>query len=158
MTAHLESPSVSGDQVSWQGDLLEGLENSPDIVSASVVFRPPIVSGGSLRARVSTESSGESIEESVWEVAVAGAYFETVGLPFLLGRAPAAAERAVVINETLWRTLWPESSPLGRLVGISSPSSGTVDGVPVVGVVQDSTIFFSLTTRAGQGGGQLYSQ
>ncbi len=65
-------------------------------------------------------------------------YFETMGIPIILGRAftdddDHDSPRVVMVNETMARRLWPGESPLGRLVrqkGIEAPRE-------VVGVVAD---------------------
>jgi hypothetical protein len=46
-------------------------------------------------------------------------YFETVGIPLLLGRQftdrdSAGAPDVAIINETAARRLWPDESPLGK--------------------------------------------
>jgi predicted permease len=66
---------------------------------------------------------------------VTDGYFAAAGIPLRLGRTftesdRASGEPAVVVNETLARTLWPGQNPLGQMIT-------TDGGRRVVGVVAD---------------------
>ena len=64
---------------------------------------------------------------------VDGEYFEALGIPLRRGRYlnqhdTAEAERVVVINETMARTFWPGTDPLGKRIN---------KGARIVGIVAD---------------------
>ncbi|HEX2252126.1 MAG TPA: ABC transporter permease, partial [Thermoanaerobaculia bacterium] len=75
-------------------------------------------------------------------VAVAGDYFEAVGLPLVAGRAFGAGDSAeatpvVIINRSMARRFWPGQDPLGQRIKYGGRDS---DGPwrTVVGVVADA--------------------
>ena len=76
--------------------------------------------------------------------AVTADYFRALGLPVRAGRAFTAAdgpraERVAIINETMARTLWPSSSPLGRRIAEASADPARPDRWrTIVGVVADA--------------------
>jgi predicted permease len=68
-------------------------------------------------------------------------YFEIMKMPILLGRALTshdneASRKVSVINETMARTYFPGSSPLGRVFGIEDAPEW--QNIEVVGVVKDA--------------------
>jgi predicted permease len=67
-------------------------------------------------------------------------YFETMGIPVLLGRGfldsdNAAAPLVAVINQTMANRLWPGEEPIGRRFSMKSESGPFLE---IVGVVRDS--------------------
>lgn len=73
----------------------------------------------------------------VWMNSVTVRFFETMGIPLLLGRTIeerdlAGASRVAVINETLARTYFPHESPMGKHF------RDEVQEYEIVGVVRDS--------------------
>jgi len=84
---------------------------------------------------------------------VAPGYFDIMGVEIVQGRPPGredgeGAEPAVVVNETLARTLWPGQSPLGKTLphetmGRRRDRDGNVDqrALVVVGVARDVTYY-----------------
>jgi predicted permease len=95
-------------------------------------------------------------------------YFETLGIPILLGRAfrkedEADAAAAIIVSEKLWRECWQRQDPLGRRIEIGSDDApgagldalGLFDPRPrsaakarqvfeVVGVVKDLKAAFEM--------------
>jgi predicted permease len=79
---------------------------------------------------------------------VSSDYFATLGIPIVRGRLlddrdDAAHPRAIVINETMARTYWPNESAIGKRLRQTRRSGGaaTDDSFPwitVVGVVKDT--------------------
>jgi putative ABC transport system permease protein len=72
--------------------------------------------------------------------AVAPAYFSTMQIPIVRGRAiderdAPGAPRAAVINQTLARALWGDADPLGRTVRFHARTEETLQ---VVGVARDA--------------------
>jgi predicted permease len=83
-------------------------------------------------------------------------YFETLGIPLMLGRGfISAGERTVIVSESAARELWGEGNPIGRSLRLGPtdevprrPNDLTADGrsYSVVGVVRDTrTADFSST-------------
>ena len=73
---------------------------------------------------------------------VSPGYFATVGMTLVRGRGfteadHADAPRAVVINETLARTGWPDQDPIGRRLRPGGEQS-TAPWMTVVGVIRDA--------------------
>jgi putative ABC transport system permease protein len=73
--------------------------------------------------------------------AVAGRFFEAVGVPLRQGRAFAPADRAgsapvAIINETMARRFWPGESPIGRRFRTGDPEADA-PWLEIVGVVAD---------------------
>ena len=61
-------------------------------------------------------------------VSVGPAYFETVGVPMVSGRAFRAEDAGqgrcvIVINETMARTFWPGGNAIGGRVHSEGPSA-----------------------------------
>ena len=76
-------------------------------------------------------------------VSVTDDYFATIGTRIVRGRALDArdakgAERAVVVNETMARTLWPRGDALGQCFQVNEQQRGCAR---VVGVAQDAPRF-----------------
>jgi ABC-type antimicrobial peptide transport system permease subunit len=70
-------------------------------------------------------------------------FFETVGIPVLRGRGFSESDqtdesRAVVVNQTMARTAWPEADPIGQTVRLEDSTW------QVVGVVRDTRAAFPL--------------
>jgi hypothetical protein len=68
-------------------------------------------------------------------------YFQAMGIPLVAGRVIEENDRlgaspVIVINETLSRSIFPDSSPIGRKVVIDNPD-GPFVAAEVIGVVGD---------------------
>ena len=86
-------------------------------------------------------------------------FFETLGIPVLLGRGPekrdaARSPRVAFVNESVAETAFPGRSPLGELIFLTEDE----DPYEIVGVVADAhfarvkrdpppTVYFSRTSR-----------
>ena len=119
--------------------LLEQLSAAPGARSASLATSLPLRSLAppttAIQAR--TEPPLPDAGLNVLYTTVTPAYFDTLRIPVLAGRAFAladdrAARPVAVVNRALARRLWPEGDPLGRVV-----RHATMDRV-VVGVVGDT--------------------
>lgn len=67
-------------------------------------------------------------------------YFETMGMPMVMGRSfgpqdTAESRRVAVVNETLARKLYPEGSPLGRHFSLAGREKYNFE---IIGVVKDA--------------------
>jgi predicted permease len=115
--------------------LLAAIAASPGVESASIASPLPL--GPARRtARASLPGSGPDARRTVDSADVGGAYFETLGIPILRGRAFGREDRAdaipvVIVNETLARTLWGAADPVGRTLVADDRL------VRVVGVARD---------------------
>ena len=66
-------------------------------------------------------------------------YFETLGIPLLRGRAFTEQDvqsgfRCVVINEAMARRFWPDTNPIGQLIGMGQNAKDTAQ---VIGIVRN---------------------
>src|SRR5262249_47725355 len=115
--------------------LLAGVGALPGVESATIATPPPL--GPARRtAKAGIPGSPEETRPTVESADVGTAYFETMGIPLLRGRAFSALDRpdgahVAIVNETLGRTLWKD----GESVGQSLDFDGRV--VTVVGVAKD---------------------
>jgi predicted permease len=87
-------------------------------------------------------SPGQNLD--VHYLPVAPRFFETLGIPLLLGRpinaqdTPAAAA-VVVVNETFVERFLPNQNPLGQHIALGAPFKAP--GAEIIGVVGDSKYF-----------------
>jgi putative ABC transport system permease protein len=80
----------------------------------------------------------------VFSASVEEAYFGTMGIGLLAGRAfqstdDADATPVAIVNDTLARHYWPGEDPLGKRLQVLGPTGGLVE---VVGVVRTTTMGF----------------
>jgi predicted permease len=71
-------------------------------------------------------------------------FFETTATPILRGRAlddrdTATAPRAIVVNETLARRLWPDGSAVGRHIRLYSDNGPMAE---IVGIARDAAYLY----------------
>jgi predicted permease len=117
------------------GQMVARLERVPGVTSATV---SDVVLMSGLENNW-TFTAGAS-EKSLKFARVGPGYFDTFGIPLVLGRAPGlqddrGAPHVAVVNESAARALFGFDSPIGRRV---SMRSGPPYGYEVVGVVKDS--------------------
>jgi len=122
--------------------ILDAVSALPGVRSATISTVPPI-SGMSWTDDISVEGHLPQPHEDIGSSlnAVAPAYFETVGIPMVLGRPigaqdTATAPKAAVINQTAADYFFPHQNPVGRHISFSDPS-GEVS-LAVVGVARNS--------------------
>lgn len=124
--------------------IIARLERVPGVTSVSAVLSPPFVGNAGFYSKLVVD--GMSAEDAArmpyanTDVVVPTAA-ATLGLRLLRGRFLEATDRegapmAVVINETLARTLSPGGDPIGRIV--RPPSSDSTARATIVGVVADT--------------------
>jgi predicted permease len=113
--------------------VLEALKQTPGIASAAASTTVPFMAAGPLQ-RVSSEAA-ESTAVRAERGSIDAVFFETLGVPMRAGRGftteDSAATRTAIVNETLARRLYAESSPIGQPLWIDDVS------YEVVGVVAD---------------------
>jgi predicted permease len=124
-------------QNTYIDDVLHRARSVPGITAAGITDVLPLGGdrGWTVEAKGQVYPKGH--EPLAFIRIVSDGYFEAAGIPLRSGRTftdrdRAMSQPAVVINETMARTLWPGEDPLGQRI--------TVDGrnfIEVVGVVAD---------------------
>ncbi|MEE9235387.1 MAG: ABC transporter permease, partial [Candidatus Acidoferrales bacterium] len=120
---------------------LERIENLPGVESASAISWLPL---GGLGSATSFAIEGrpelQGGEKPVGEVrAVTGNFFRTMKIPLLQGRTfakqdSADAPKAVVINQSMARTFWPDENAIGNRIFMDW---GEPIPAEIIGVVGD---------------------
>ena len=106
-------------------DQMQGrLRATPGVRSVSLVSLPPM---GHSQSRFSTDASGHSID--VYPNSVAPEFFQTMGIPLLVGRTFFPGEKnAVIVSQSFARQAWPSQNPIGQKI-VNGDSSDIVVGV-----------------------------
>jgi predicted permease len=121
------------------------LRTTPGITDVSVAQTVPLAMSGAeaiLNARADFAAGTRSLGAMRVD-RVGPRFFETVGTPLLRGRSFTDADQAndtrvVIVNETMARTAWPGSDPLGQPLKLGD------DTWQVIGVVRDTRSAFPL--------------
>ncbi len=118
------------------------LNHLPGIDSAASINMLPIQEAGyngDVEVPGLPPHSASFFAEYRW---ITGDYFRTMGIPLIRGRdflpeELSGARRAVIINQTMARTLWQDRDPVGWTLKLNE--SDALNGVPytVIGVAQD---------------------
>ena len=120
--------------------LLDRLNALPGVVSATAssdILISDVAMGGWNAIEVEgSPSSGKRMSTSIDYIAPR--FFETMGIPLLAGRGPqtgdtASRPKVAIINATLARKYFPDTSPVGRRFRWQ----GEKDWIKVVGIVGD---------------------
>jgi len=123
--------------------LVEEVQGLPGVGSAAIGSNLPLAGRGSwLRARseLGVRAGREDWPPALQRVAGPG-FFQTTGIPVLEGREFKRGDGAdgpgvVVINQTMARQLWPETSAVGQRVTFRREPTDA-DWLEVIGVVGD---------------------
>lgn len=125
--------------------LLDRLNNLPGVRSATIAYYSPM-SGHTSTTDVAiqgyTPRPGENME--VNENQVAPHYFETLGIPVLLGRPigpqdTPTSPKVIVVNQAFVKRYLHGQNPIGRHVWIGSRSS-TTPPQEIIGLVADARV------------------
>jgi predicted permease len=132
--------------------LLEEVRVTPGVAAASVATQLPLGGGGSdsvIMPKGYTTEEGESLISPYYTIIGTG-YFETMGIPLVEGRFLGESDRdgseqVIVIDETLARRYWPDSSPVGKQMlrgvpGMDDEDRNTFTVVGVVGSVKQRSL------------------
>jgi len=135
----VESPAVARE---LYGRLIERIESIPSVSSAGLTGWLPLRTDAPptpINLRSAPVDPREAASAPM-QMVDAG-FFETLGVQPIAGRLFNGNDRdlerptAVIVNETLARTLWPEGSAIGQMIAVDPHEWDT--WAPVVGVVPD---------------------
>ena len=147
-------------------ELADRLSQLPGVTSASVAAFTP-ESGYSFSSNFSMQNRAESPGKKyhVFHLPVGPRFFETLGIPLLLGRTitsrdTAASPAVAIVNQSFVNQYLPKQNPLGQHISLGAPFKAP--GAEIVGVVADSKyydlreetppmVFFSLWQRPTTG-------
>jgi len=107
------------------GKLLDRVKTLPAVTAASLTETVPVSLPGA-GVRISVPGAGTTL--SAIRHVVGKDYFETTGIPILLGRAFRGSDEtnqtaAVIVSEELVRQVWQGADPLGRRIEIGNDSA-----------------------------------
>ena len=126
-------------------ELGERLNQLPGVLSASITrFTPESGSSSSSSFSIQGYNAGPAQKLNIYDLSVGPHFFETLGIPLLLGRTIEARDTpastpVVVVNETFVRKYLPNQNPIGQLISLGSPFKQP--GFEIVGVVADSKYY-----------------
>ncbi len=129
-----------GKELTLYKELQEKVNAIPGVESASV-SRFRMVFGQWFRGVwVSGQAASLDATSQVYCNPVGPRFFQTMGIPLLLGREFNASDtetssRVAVISESMSRKFFPNENPLGHRIGFDGPQSGAQ--IQIVGVVKD---------------------
>lgn len=132
--------------VAFYEELVRRMAALPGVNSAAVSSRLPL-SGGPGGDPFSIEGRPWNSRQTARFDVTSPAYFQTMRIPLIEGRLPAARDTAqarpvVVINRKMAGTLWPGENALGKriVMGASRPGAQWLTVIGVVGDVQNSSL------------------
>ena len=113
-------------------DLRARMASLPGVVATTITRPPETAPSRTAAVALDRDATTASRSQSVrlYYAYVEANYFQTVGIPFALGRGFASsgspgnpgsvAEQAVVLSESAARELWPGQNPVGRSVRLGA--------------------------------------
>jgi len=126
--------------------LIDRIEAIPEVLSATVDYSEPF-SGNSWTSDFSIEGlpTNPTARSIVHKELVGPRYFETEGIPILLGRDIGPQDLpgtplVTVINQTMARKYFPGINPIGRRFSLGSPFNEK-EAMTVVGVAADARYY-----------------
>jgi putative ABC transport system permease protein len=127
-------------RIAFYDQLLRRLGALPGVEAVAAVNRLPL-GGSNVMIGITIESAAHpEAPVSIDRRVVTPGYFQTLGIPFVKGRAFTQSDRAgapdvAIVNQTMARRFWANDDPLGKRVRLRNGASGLV--VAVVGVAGD---------------------
>jgi macrolide transport system ATP-binding/permease protein len=108
----------------------------PAVSASSLTGTVPMTLAGNGNvtfSSMSTDAASSRVIHNARQNVIGRDYFQTLGIPMLLGRAfrkedEADGATAIIVSEKLWRECWKREDPLGRRIKIGS------DEAPAVGL------------------------
>jgi predicted permease len=132
------------DLMSYYGELLRRLDETPGVRSASLSYKPPISNEqGSWWGRLTAAGAPTPAwGERTYLNAISPGYFATIGAPLIAGRdfAPSdrnGSPRVVIVNVSLARAEFGNEPPIGRHLVMHDSTDAT--RLEVIGVARDGT-------------------
>jgi predicted permease len=116
-------------------EALRRVRTMPGVTAAAMASRAPVdTSTPATRVFASRDASATGIE-ATFNTVTAG-YFETAGVPLVLGRTfrDDETDGVAIVNETLARKLWPEGVALDRAITLEANEMP----LRIVGVARDA--------------------
>ena len=128
----------SAQNIALRQRLLDAATSTPDVVSATRQLAVPFATRWALLLYVSGIDSVARLGQFELN-AVSSDYFKTMGTRILAGRAIAesdrdGAPRAMVVSQSMAKTLWPGRDPIGQCVRVQAD---TMPCTYVVGVAEN---------------------
>jgi predicted permease len=122
--------------------LMHALDGEPGVLAAGIATNIPL-SGNSNKSSATVKGMALAPGEpprGIYSYAVAGAYFQAMGIRLLEGRylMPSdarAAARVCVVDEHFARRYWPKGGAIGHLLFQGTNEQGAFDLFRIVGVV-----------------------
>jgi len=120
--------------------LLEGAKHLPGVVSAGLADSPPLgISTGWMVFIAGYTPTTNEPAQTPWVGFISPGYFDTMGIPLLLGRDidehdMMTKRNVMVVNETFARHFFGRDNPVGRRLGMKE---GVYDW-EIIGIVKDS--------------------
>lgn len=137
-------PNHSFPEVSAIESLLGHIKALPGVRSASYTSSPPFAADTNMLT-VQQPDSTFSVPRAANAMVVSSEYFHTLKSGVMSGKdfsgSSGVDERGVVINESLAKELWPDQSPVNRLIRLNYPAESGLpsfsETTAVIGVVED---------------------
>lgn len=128
--------------IAFAKTLREELGAQPGVTSVSMAIIPAMTdrqSRQTVRVQGYVAAEGEDMTPAI--NLVGPGYFETMGVPLVMGRAFGAedddrAPLVAIVNQSMARHFWPGRNPIGRRFSANSRQAD--DAVEVIGVVRDA--------------------
>jgi predicted permease len=126
-------------------EIEDRLNRIPGVIAASMArYTPESGSSSSGNFAIENYAATAGTTMGLYRVEVGPRFFETLGIPVLLGRAigprdTPASPSVAVVNESFVTRYLPNQNPLGRRISLGSPFKAP--GVEIVGVVADSKYY-----------------
>jgi macrolide transport system ATP-binding/permease protein len=123
----------------------ERLNPIPGVISASIArYTPESGSSSSGNFSIQDYATNAGKEMNLYRVEVGPRFFETLGIPVLLGRTIGPRDTpgspgAAVVNQSFVTAYLPTQNPIGRRISLGSPFRPP--GIEIVGVVADSKYY-----------------
>ena len=139
---HVDEASVGYKEDARVANLYRQIEQrvaaQPGIRAASFSFFT--FNQGEWTGPVSVQGQVKSVPRDVVKNVVGSGYFQTMGIPLLVGRVfgpqdLSNSQKVAVINQTMARTYFPNESPIGRRFGDDPEHAGDIE---VIGVVKNA--------------------
>jgi predicted permease len=122
----------------FERELLEEVAAIPGVISASTTTNVPLI-GGSWEHNIHVGPT-EGNSKFTW---VSPDYFETMGIPILLGRGftredKDTSQRVAVVNETFAHHFFGDANPLGQTLRTEPEPSYPSTVYEIVGIIPDT--------------------